>query len=203
MPRVSRSDGPGLRERGARVRHRRQHVEREHALRERRLLVAAGAAAVQQPFVLRVLHPEARRGDRELLPRRQPARMRDREERDAVEVHLLESRGLRRTPGRTTVPASCAPEAYRAARQESMQSDFPVESLCGAPSGARACADSRRPGDCKSARKHTSNRTARGRAYGPVGWRHSRCSAVSPWHNAPRRARRQGEGTCSKRLRSS
>ena len=90
-----------LRERGARIRDRRQHVEREHALREWRVLVSAGSAvdAGAHSFSACCTQNPAEeivnsfRGG-------SPLRMGDREERDAVEIHLLDSRRLAVAPGR-------------------------------------------------------------------------------------------------------
>ena len=90
MPRVSRSAGPVLREGRAGVADRREHVERQHALRERRALAPQPRPSRQQPFAAGVLHPETGRGDRELAARRQTAAVRDGEERDAVEVDPAE-----------------------------------------------------------------------------------------------------------------
>src|SRR5204863_768403 len=70
------------------VADRRQHVECEHPLLERRALAPEVWPSRQQPLAARVLYPEAGRGDRELALRRQAAAMGDREERDPMEVHL-------------------------------------------------------------------------------------------------------------------
>ena len=60
MPRVSRSGGPVLRERGDRVHRRRADVEGKDTLGKWRLLAAEVRPRRQQPFVRRVLDPEAR-----------------------------------------------------------------------------------------------------------------------------------------------
>ena len=78
------------RECDARIGRRRDHVEGEDSLGERRALVPQVGAAAEQPLVLRVLDPEARRRDDEFATRREPAPMRDREKRDAVKVDLAE-----------------------------------------------------------------------------------------------------------------
>ena len=74
MPRVSRSAGPGSRERGAGVGDRRQHVEREDALGERRLLVAQVRAP--RRAAIRRASCTQKPADEidELLARRQPVR---------------------------------------------------------------------------------------------------------------------------------
>ena len=79
-----------------------EHVEREHALRERRALVPQPRPPRQQPFAARVLHPESRGGDRQLAARRQSAAVRDRKERNAVEVDPARCPGRHRTAGRRT-----------------------------------------------------------------------------------------------------
>ena len=53
---------------------------------------AAGAGAASAATRCRMLHPEARRGDHELLAPRQTAAMRDGKERDAVKVDAFDAR---------------------------------------------------------------------------------------------------------------
>ena len=83
-------DRPGARERGAGIAHRRDHVERDDPLQQRRALAAQVRPAREDQLVGRLLDPEARGIDDELAARRQPRVVGDREERDAVERDLLE-----------------------------------------------------------------------------------------------------------------
>ena len=128
IPRVSRSGGPVLANADARVGHRREHVEGEDSLRQRRVLVPQVGAAAEQPLVLGVLDPEARRRDDEFVMRREPAPMRDGEERDAVKVDLAEPGRLpERGVGQQVAGLMGAQPKGRAARKE--VTPFPVDAL--------------------------------------------------------------------------
>ena len=89
MPRVSRSTGPVLAERRARINQRRDDVKREHALAERALLVAQVGMVRENLLAVEKLRPEAGGRHGELAPRRQVRRVRQREERHALPAHLL------------------------------------------------------------------------------------------------------------------
>ena len=123
-------------------------------------------SAMQQHLVLHVLNPEPRRGDRELLPGRQPAWMGDREKRDPMELHLLDFRGLPQCQvGHDSDPSRARRGLWRP-RPEKMQS-----ASLSSHSAARLPAPPAAPKADPAAASSTRHTSKRGHAAGlrPAG----------------------------------
>ena len=91
MPRVSRSAGPCARTRRTEYATDAPTLNANTPLRTARAR-GGGGTRRQQPFVRRLLNPEASRGDRRTPAAREIAAMRDGEERNAVKLDALDSR---------------------------------------------------------------------------------------------------------------
>ena len=116
-PRVA-LDRPCLAERGARIDQRCDDVKGQHALAERALLVLQVGMMRENLLAVEILRPEARRRHDVFAPRRQIGRVRQREERNALVVDLLDRDLLFERPVRDQVPAFVEAKARRAAEQD-------------------------------------------------------------------------------------
>ena len=121
---MSRSIGPVFPNAAPGVDERRHHVERQHALADRALLVLQIGMMREDLLAVEILGPESRRRHDVLAPRRQVRRVRQREKRNALVVDLLDDDLLVERPVGDEMSRLVKAETGRSAQQH------PAEPRC-------------------------------------------------------------------------